>query len=178
MTESQSVLRSFGIVLAYYCHVSECLLSEIPEKASESFLSEVFLPKLYGPKVIHLNVYYQPANLKNFCVSGGRSGEMLDTDDCLDGLAGPPGDKGPGLNGGHRSREDADPCSCASVFFSLSWASSLSELCTRKNASTAGCSTRTAFASEVSANSVKHSPERKTDNDSDTNYLANKFSGK
>ena len=31
-------------------------MSEIPEKASESFLSEVFLPKLFRPKVFDFNV--------------------------------------------------------------------------------------------------------------------------
>ena len=33
-----------------------CLLSEIPEKASESFLSEVLLPKVFRPKVFDFNV--------------------------------------------------------------------------------------------------------------------------
>ena len=36
--------------------LSESFLSEIPEKASESFLSEVFLPKVFCPKVFYFNV--------------------------------------------------------------------------------------------------------------------------
>ena len=35
---------------------SESFLSEIPEKASESFLSEVVFPKLFRPKVFDFNV--------------------------------------------------------------------------------------------------------------------------
>ena len=36
--------------------LSEGFLSEITEKASESFLLEVFLPKVFGPKVFDFNV--------------------------------------------------------------------------------------------------------------------------
>ena len=58
MIESQSVLTSFWYRACFLMsYVSECFLSEIPEKASESFLSEVLLPKLFGPKVFDFIVY-------------------------------------------------------------------------------------------------------------------------
>ena len=44
---------------------------------------------------------------------------MLETDDCLDGLSGAPGERGPGLKGG-RSSEAAEELSVASFFLSLS----------------------------------------------------------
>ena len=46
--------------------LSESFLSEIPEKASESFLSEVFLPKVFRPKVFDFNVqkYISEPNIK------------------------------------------------------------------------------------------------------------------
>ena len=34
----------------------ESFLSEIPEEASESFLSEVFLPKIFRPNVFDFNL--------------------------------------------------------------------------------------------------------------------------
>ncbi len=96
-----------------------------------------------------------PANLRNFWVSGGRSNDTMETDECREGLTGAPGDNG--LNGG-KSSDDDDGCSFESDFLSLSASSSLSEPWTRKKASTAGCNTNTAFASDVSASSVRHSP--------------------
>ena len=41
--------------------LSESFLSELPEKASESLLSEVSLPKLFSPKVFDVNVPRQSA---------------------------------------------------------------------------------------------------------------------
>ena len=58
MIESQSVLTSFWHRACFLMsYLSESFLSKIPEKASESFLTEVFLPKLFGQKVFDLNVY-------------------------------------------------------------------------------------------------------------------------
>ena len=37
-------------------YLSESFLSEIPEKASECFLSESFLPKVFHPKVFDFKV--------------------------------------------------------------------------------------------------------------------------
>ena len=37
-------------------YLPESVLSEIPEKASESFLFEVFLPKVFRPKVFDFDV--------------------------------------------------------------------------------------------------------------------------
>ena len=44
-------------MLVISCRVCpKVFLSEIPEKASESFLSESFLPKVFRPKVFDFNV--------------------------------------------------------------------------------------------------------------------------
>ena len=57
MIESQSVLTSFWYRACFLMScLSESFLFEIPENASESFLSEVFLPQLFGPKVFDFNV--------------------------------------------------------------------------------------------------------------------------
>ena len=54
------------ITISFYIFLVSCLLfnvvfvrklSEIPEKASGSFLSEAPLPKLFGPKVFDFNVF-------------------------------------------------------------------------------------------------------------------------
>ena len=45
--------------------LSESFLPEIPEKASESFLSEVFLPKVFRPKVFDFNVVASLSKVKN-----------------------------------------------------------------------------------------------------------------
>ena len=59
MIVSQPVLTSFWYRACFLMsYLSESFLSEIPEKASESFLSEVFLPKLFGPKVFDFNVHW------------------------------------------------------------------------------------------------------------------------
>jgi len=46
-----------------------------------------------------MDEYYSPANLKNFCVSDGKSEVTDDTDICLLGLSAP-GETGPGDGGG------------------------------------------------------------------------------
>ena len=97
-----------------------------------------------------------PANLKNFCVSGGK---LLECEFCDPNLAKDvtlaPGDKG---LGGGISNEDIE----AASFFSNGLSTfSLSDPWTKKNASTAGCKTNTALVSVVSANSVNASPEIK-----------------
>ena len=56
MMESQLFLTYFGIMLVFLMScLSESFLSEIPEKASERFLSEVFLPKVFDFNVIALH---------------------------------------------------------------------------------------------------------------------------
>ena len=44
------------MLVLWYHICPKVFLSEIPEKASESFLSEVVLPKLFRPKVFDFNV--------------------------------------------------------------------------------------------------------------------------
>ena len=57
MIESQSLLTSFWYRACFLmCICPKDFLSEIPEKASESFLFKVFLPKLFGPKAFDFNV--------------------------------------------------------------------------------------------------------------------------
>ena len=49
MIESQLVLTSFWYRACFLMsYLSESCLSEIPEKASESFLSELFGPKVFN----------------------------------------------------------------------------------------------------------------------------------
>ena len=57
MIESQSFLTHILVsCLLFNVVFVRKFLSEIPEKSSESFLSEVFLPKLFGLKVFDFNV--------------------------------------------------------------------------------------------------------------------------
>ena len=45
------------MLVFWYRVCLKVFLSEIPQKASESFLSEVVLPKLFRPKVLDFNVF-------------------------------------------------------------------------------------------------------------------------
>ena len=67
MIESQ-LFSTYILASCSFCDVVfiQSFLSEIPEKMSESFLSEVVFPKLFCPKVFNFDVFHyfpRPFNL-------------------------------------------------------------------------------------------------------------------